>query len=274
MSKLAHSIMIVVACCTIPLAASSGQSVVVTANPRFEQRGEFVDLIVSNADQSFAIGWAMPPKIQFVPASLDTNLAYTFTVERKPYGSIFIPELRRVEFKGQTIYDIEVCEVHKAEMELKEVGIAYGLPAPQTNAPSADTERQLFPHRCEYSLGGCVVGPDSPKTTKVYVCPKCKEAFEWWSGTATAPYSVLPRDTRYDSDQHLRLVYLEAYGKGYVAAWARKESLPVFGPTGDDDKARVFGYVDGAAAGRVARDLWTSANDQRYGPTNSTSQKK
>jgi hypothetical protein len=81
---------------------------------------------------------------------------------------------------------------------------------------------------------------------------------------------VLPRDTRYDHNQHLRLVYLEAYGKAYVAAWARKEALPVFGPTSEDDKARVFGYADGAAAGRVARDAWSGANGQRYGSTNST----
>lgn len=274
MSKFTHSILIAVTCCTELTVARGAQSVIFTGRPCFEQRGQFVYLILSNANQSFDISWAMSPDFKFVPISLDTNQVYTFTVKPKPYQSITIPELRKVEFQRQTIYDIEVCEVHKIKMEHKDVEIAYGLILPTKDDPSPDTEQRLFPHRREYSLGGCVVAPDSPKTTQVYICPKCKEAFEWWSGTATAPYSVLPRDTRYDQNQHLRLVYLEAYGKGYVAAWAKKEALPVLSPTSEDDKARVFGYVEGAAAGRTARDAWSGENGQPYGPTNSASQKR
>lgn len=272
MNKFLRSVLIGLVCYATPGVAKGGQSVVVTAKPRFEQRGEFIKLIVSNANHSAEVSWAVLPAVQFVPLSLDTNQVYTFIVEQKPYREIAIPELRRVEVNGQTIYDIEVCEIHKTKMEYKEVKIAYGLILPKRDDPSADTERQLFPHRREYSLGGCVVTTDSPKTDQVYVCSNCKTAFEWWSGTATPPYSVLPRETRYDHSQHLRLVYLEAYGKGYVAAWARKETLPVFGPTSENDKARVFGYADGAAAGRAVRDAWSGANGRRYGPTNSMSQ--
>jgi hypothetical protein len=247
---------------------------VITAKPRFKQRAGFVSLVVSDANQSFDIAWgAMVPKVQYLPLSLDTNVVYTFTVEQKPYREFVIPELHRVDFNGQTIYDIEVCEVHKVKMEHKEVTIHYGLPRP-VDKLSADIERQLFPHSREYSLGGCVISPQSPKTTETYVCGRCKEAFEWWSGTATAPISVLPRDTRYDSDQHLRLVYLEAYGKGYVAAWVRKEALPVFNPTSEDDKARVLGYADGAVAGRDDRDAWSGANGQPYEPMAQPFQKR
>lgn len=264
MRTLALFSSIVLGCMPLKSAEQAPQTVVITSKPRFEQRGKFTYLAISDTNRSFDMSWGMLPDMQFIPVSLDTNRVYTFTVVQRPFRSITIPELRKVQLGGQTVYDIEVCEAHKTKMEHKEVKIAYGLILPGRDDPSADTERRLFPHRSEYSLGGCAVGEE--KTTKMYICSACKESFTWWSGTATAPHSVIPRNTRYDHDQHLRLVYLEAFCKGYVATWARKEALPVFGPTSEDDKARVFGYAEGAAAGRTARDAWTGANGQRYGP--------
>ena len=283
MRRFAHLFLITFGCVTACAAERAVHTVVITAKPKFEQRKQFVYLIISDTNHSCDISWAVPPSVQFVPVSLDTNRVYTFTVIEKestliPKHLLFtnipiipIHRVLRIEDRGKLVWDHEVCEIHKTKMVHKEVKIVYGLPLTRRDDPSADIERRLFPHHREYSLGGCVIEPDSPKTDKVYVCRDCTEAFEWWSGTATAPLSVLPRDTRYDHDPHLRLVYLEAFGKGYVAAWARKEALPVFGPTTDDDKARVLGYSDGAVAGRAARDAWSGANGQRYGPTNSAS---
>lgn len=119
-------------------------------------------------------------EVSVVPVTLDTNRVYAFTVVEEPFRSITIPKLRRVQRDGQTIYDIEVCEVHKTTMEHKKVKIHYGLILPGPNEPSADTQRQSFPHHCEYSLGGCVITPDSPKTTRVYVCANCKKAYDKW----------------------------------------------------------------------------------------------
>jgi hypothetical protein len=247
-------------------AAFAEGEVVITTRPRFEDQGQFTSLILSDGDQSWNILWAMPPKMQFVPVTLDTNRVYRFVVHKEPRGDLRIPKLLKVQLDGQTIYDIEVCEAHKTIMEPKAVRIAYGLVRPEPDAPPADTEQQLFPHRHEYLSGGCVVGPERWGT--VYVCRQCKEAFQWWAGTATAPTSVLPKTTRYNNHQVLRTTYLDAFSKGYVAAWAwaRKESLPVFGPTNEIDKAIVIGYSDGVVAGRTAREGWSGANGQRYGP--------
>src|SRR5215211_6181016 len=96
----------------------------------------------------------LSPDVQFVPVSLDTNRVYTFTVDQRPYRSITIPELRRVRLDDQTVYDIEVCEVHKTKMDHQEVRISYGLPLPRPDEPSSEIERKLFPHCREYSLGG------------------------------------------------------------------------------------------------------------------------
>lgn len=83
-------------------------------------------------------------------------------------------------FHRTTIYNIEVCEIHRTKMEHEEVRIAYGLIRPGPDEPSGDTERRLFSHRRGYSLGGCVITPFSPKTMRVYVCTDCKKAYQKW----------------------------------------------------------------------------------------------
>jgi hypothetical protein len=132
----------------------------------------------------------MLPDTHYIPVSLDTNRVYTFTVDQKPdhtsYGAaITVPELRKVQWSGQTIYDIEVCEIHKGKMEHEEVRVLYGLIRPEPGEPSGDEEQRLFPHRHEMLLGGCVSWPNSPKTKKVYVCGECTKAFDKWKSEKT-----------------------------------------------------------------------------------------
>lgn len=174
--------------CHAGLAAErNAQTVVITAKPRFEQRGQFVTLIISDTNHSFDIGWGMLPDIQVFPVSLDTNRVYTFTVDQKPVRRISVPQLHKVESGGQAIYNIEICEVHKAKMEHKEVMIVYGLIRQGIDEPSGDIERRVFPHRREASLGGCIIMPDSPKTERVYVCSDCKKAYESWTSEYKKP---------------------------------------------------------------------------------------
>jgi hypothetical protein len=180
MRTLAFLSLIILGCVALPAGERSAQTVIITTKPRIEQRGQFSYLVIADTSHTFDIGWGMPPDMQFIPVSLDTNRVYTFTVVQKPFRSITIPELRKVQSGGQMIYDIEVCEIHKTKMEHKEVKIVYGLIIPGPDAPSGDTERRLFPHHREYSLGGCVIFQDSPKTEKVYVCSECKKAYEKW----------------------------------------------------------------------------------------------
>lgn len=104
----------------------------------------------------------------------------TFTIEETEFRSVMVPKLLKVQKEGRTIYDIEVCEIHRTKMEHKDVRILYGLILARPTDTSPETERKLFPHQREYSLGGCVVASDSPKTARVYVCDKCKIAYEAW----------------------------------------------------------------------------------------------
>jgi hypothetical protein len=131
-------------------AESSGDTLVITSKPKFEQRGESIYLVLADRKQSCDILWGLASrKIPFRPVTLDTKRTYTFVVAQKPFRSLSIPELRTVLLDGQTIYDIESCEVHKTKMDHKEVRIFYGLIPRGAEQPSMDTERRLFPHRYE-----------------------------------------------------------------------------------------------------------------------------
>ena len=74
----------------------------------------------------------------------------------------------------------DVCEVHKATMEHKEVRIFYGWIMPKPDEPSSGTEHRLFPHYREYVLGDYVIAAVSPMTERVYICSDCKKAYEKW----------------------------------------------------------------------------------------------
>ncbi len=187
MRSFTHILLVVLSFVAISAAECAAKTVVVTAKPRFQHQGQFVDLIISDKNHSFNISWGMSPYLQFIPVSLETNRVYTFTVAQTTLRSFSIPELRKVKLDGRTIYDIEICEVHKTRMKHKVVRVAYGLIIPGPDEPSGVTERRLFPHRREISFGGCVSTPDSPKTERVYVCSECKKACDKWRSEHKKP---------------------------------------------------------------------------------------
>ncbi len=154
------------------------KQIAMVARPEFENDGTFTTLRLTDGECNYSVSWGMPPDVWFVPVTLDTNRTYRFTIMQRP--TVGLAKVRKVEENGQTIYDEEICEVHQVRMEHKRVRIRYGLIRPGPNAPDWATERDFFPHGREYSLGGCVSMPSSPKQTKVYVCGACKEAYSLW----------------------------------------------------------------------------------------------
>lgn len=125
--------------------------------------------------------WVMPPRYRgLVP--LDTNQTYTFTIESVQSGlkGYVFPEVIRIELNGLTVFDHEICEVHQRRMERKRVPIRYGLFISDSTWPSADTERTRFPHYREFVPGGCVRGPRSPKSERLFVCDECKASHSQW----------------------------------------------------------------------------------------------
>lgn len=158
----------------------AGQTVTITARPKFVPDGRFVDLVMSDAEHTVSVGWGMPPDVWFIPVSLDDEQVYTFTVTQQESHDFSAPKLQRVEQDGRTIYDITVCEVHQVKMAYRNVPIVYGLIGPEPGDPTAEEAKRLFPHRHEVAFGGCVITPDSPKREHIYVCPACKQAREEW----------------------------------------------------------------------------------------------
>ena len=172
---------------------SSVETITITAKPRSEPLAKFDSN--TNLARDHHAGCGIPPHIRFVPVPLDTNQVYTFTVfQRKIGGSGRFPtftltELRKVQLAGQTIYNIEVCEVHKTRMAHTDVPIRYGM-IPRSPEPRDAAGRPALPHHREYKLGGCVVMPK--ETEKVYVCDDCKKGFEKWQEEAAKARVIGP----------------------------------------------------------------------------------
>ena len=162
------------------------ETITVTAKPRSGPPANRDSLSATNfINRDYFTGCGIPPHIRSVPVPLDTNQVYTFTILQKTIvrkerlHKIGITELRKVELGGETIYDIEVCAAHKTKMTWTEARVAYGLMA-GTHEPRDAAGRPSFPNHREYKLGGCMVGPGSPKTEKILVCSECKKGFERW----------------------------------------------------------------------------------------------
>lgn len=168
-----------------PSSMMVGETVVITAKPKFVRDGWDVDLIISDGINNASVIWSikpgiLEPNIKYFPVSLNKNQVYTFTVTQKPFYDSSISELQRVQLDGQTIYDIEACEVHQTKMAYKEVPILYGYITLGPDEPTYDEQQRLFPNSREVSFGGCVTTPSSPKSESIYVCEDCKEAYRIW----------------------------------------------------------------------------------------------
>jgi hypothetical protein len=236
---------------------------VITSKAEFQTNSGLVYLSIADSNYTKSLLWSVLPDSRFVPVSLSGNQLYEFTLVEHSFRDSSVPELLLIRSNGITIYDASVCEIHKVKMEYKRVPIAYGFPS---TSPPCKEASALFPHHAEYSLGGCVVLVNSPKVDVVFVCDKCKQAFAWWSGKTNAPASVLPATTPFDHKLPLRAIFLDAFGRGYVAAWGSNQGVPVFGPTNEEDKAKVLGFSEGLQAGRQAMAAWSNSVDQPYGP--------
>jgi hypothetical protein len=184
MFKILHPVLLLVACVMVSRSEAAPQLVHVTSVPQLDQHEQGPFLTVRDVQHCY---YLILPSFPFL---LDTNRTYSFTVIDDPSRTVFIEDpfngvfgatLARVQLDGKTIYDIEVCEVHKVKMNEKDVPIIYGLYRPGPEVPSPDIERRFFPHRREYALGGCMRALHGPTKEKRYLCGQCKVAYEKWA---------------------------------------------------------------------------------------------
>jgi len=73
-----------------------------------------------------------------------------------------------------------ICPVHHIKMQIKETQIAFGLLAVKEPQPDSKTRETRFPFARDWIVGGCIVSDGSPKTGKVFLCPKCVGAEKAW----------------------------------------------------------------------------------------------
>ncbi|HEV8618349.1 MAG TPA: hypothetical protein VGQ70_02545, partial [Candidatus Udaeobacter sp.] len=79
-------------------------------------------------------------------------------------------QLVRISVDNNTVFDRSVCSLHHVKMERRKAEIAYGMLA-YSKAESFCIDH--YPNFQDYAAGGCVMSDDSPKSTAIYVCPKC-----------------------------------------------------------------------------------------------------
>jgi len=77
------------------------------------------------------------------------------------------------------ILDRSTCALHKCAMDFVQVPISYGLPGPELNR-LYETAAKRFPNGLEFTLGGCVVMPGSPKVKREFVCQECVREYLKW----------------------------------------------------------------------------------------------
>lgn len=157
-------------------------------------------LFISDGKQSFQFFYASHDtgrRLSPFPFVLEAGKTYTFTVEERPFPPMvrirdegakeedkvpdyfWTPVLIRVVDGDVALFDMEVCELHKCRMERREVPITYGLIRVQRGLPTLEQEKELFPHRRDHVLGGCIVMPGK-KTETMYICPECRIAYDAW----------------------------------------------------------------------------------------------
>ena len=96
------------------------------------------------------------------------------------YGRILdylgVPKPQIVESADPAPYGS--CDVHRLPLKIASVPILYGLP--DFDPVVMQAEESLFPHARRSYEAGCLVGPSSPKQTRMRFCPKCRDAEEQW----------------------------------------------------------------------------------------------
>lgn len=117
-------------------------------------------------------------RLRAVPAGKPVEVRYWESLSRSVPGrtEVRVGELDGILDGPRLLVDRSTCELHDQRMARREALILYGLPS----AKFIDAWQTFFPHAA-LTLGGGVVGPDSPRTGRRHVCPVCQDAYEHWA---------------------------------------------------------------------------------------------
>lgn len=89
-------------------------------------------------------------------------------------ANLKVHTLVRIESDGKRIYDRSFCAVHQIPMELRNVGVAFGL------LKFSAAERycqEHFPNYRDFGMGGCTIPEgEEYKTVPIYICATCVTA--------------------------------------------------------------------------------------------------
>jgi hypothetical protein len=154
--------------------------------------GEYGDrLKISDPpDRVYEVGW---PEYPVTKLPIVSGNVYTLTILTEPYFNLDFSQalnkvvwssqqvLIKVVHDGMVLMDANLCEVHGAKMERKELPIRYGEPGSSFMGIPFNMWNEKFPHGFSCAFGGCiVVDGKSPVTKPRFVCAKCVEDAAAW----------------------------------------------------------------------------------------------
>ena len=189
MRRIIHLILTLTLAQSVSSAPQTARSPVIIESPAtFKTRDGQLYLYIDGTNRAYFLPWGTSPSMPLhysTSISLESNRVYTFTIITEDFKKPEAPTVPRstvvkVERDGKIIYDREVCELHQIRMEHRQGWIVYTYMSPGQGEPSEATEQRVFPHRKEHSFGGDEYNPGIPRKGDVYVCSRCKEAYEKW----------------------------------------------------------------------------------------------
>jgi hypothetical protein len=173
-----------------PKVVSAGGIVTITSAPKFERRGRYSCFTVIDDERHTFRLWGLDDQDPLPAVSLGTNAVYEFTFATVALGGERGLDLLRVRQDGETVYDVNRCEVHRVIMDRRTVRVVYGLPwfaygGSKPGMPSREIVRRDFPHFLETAYGGCI--PGVATNAEVRVCGECKGAYARWRAENPQP---------------------------------------------------------------------------------------
>lgn len=84
-------------------------------------------------------------------------------------------QIETIKDGDAVIHDAAVCPLHKTRMNRTDIEISYGLPVREFLEAYEE-----FAGGPGFTLGGCVISDDSPRTARGYKCDECVAAYERW----------------------------------------------------------------------------------------------
>ena len=103
-------------------------------------------------------------------------------------ANLKVHTLVRIESDGKRLHDRSFCSVHQVPMELRNVGVQFGM---LTFSAAERYCQEYFPHCRDFGMGGCTIPEgEEYKTVPIYICATCVMACQEYKADHPEPKQI------------------------------------------------------------------------------------